>query len=767
MAGNAYNYIEIVNPSATRLSNAVANDLVFWGDTKSQYTHIGVQTGSNAALQLRESNIMIGSNTTAIIPSILQPNIIKVNMSPTTTSYSVPGVTMSVPFTWYVNSGSNFYFQLSNTQTDFRFVNTLGGGTPSLRITPCNQIQANSNDTSNVPSYTWIGDNTTGMYHASNFTIGFSIGGVQVATVNSNALVVTSNLVAENVGIFRNKLLNGYMRIAQRGTSFVVGAGASNNYTLDQFLLETNITTGAITAAQQTLGASDAPYISNAILHSLRLTATTALSAYSNVGLQQVLEGYNTADLLWGSPQGLPVTLSCWIKTNAATSSIVTMSIKNFTNTHSYPFNVTIASSGAWQYVSQTIPAPPVTSVWDSTSNGSMRVYLIGYDTRGTVTGNTWNASAFYSTSTTTNIFGTLNNYIEVTGVQLEKGSIATTFEMRSFTMELLMCQRYYYRRYNETLYDRFGFYTGNSTTVAYGQVVLPTKMRAPPTMRVSAATDFSGMSGASWFTDAMSWSSFAGIFKINGSGFTACNVAQLSIANKTVNSVWIEFSAELAEDTTAYNLSSLTPTAYNSFDGTLSANVGSYNFTVTGTPITFTPGRKGLCVFLDANSPSTAATQSLTATGPNVYGNCSIAFWVNVQGLPTSGNTAQVECTNVITFIMPFKFYVFNNNGVYTYYVNTYTNQWFGYNSTSSVTLSTWTHFAHTYEENGGNGTAKVYINGVLETTYSTTGTTSAGSGITIGTDGLNRAFKGMIDEFMTFNRTLTATEVATLARM
>lgn len=768
MATNSYNYIETVNASASRLSNAVVNDLVFWGDSKDQYTHLGTQQGSNTTLQLRGSNLLFGSNVTSVTsPGYIQPNIIKIGMAPVTPVYSAPIVTCAGSVPWYVNSGSNFYFSLSNTQTDFRFVDTLSSGTPSLRLTLCNQFQANSNDTSNVPSYTWISDTSTGMYHASNYTIGFAAGGVHAMSINSNAVVVTSNIAAENVGIFRNKLLNGFMRIAQRGISFVIGAGASNNYTLDQFLVETNITTGAITAAQQTLGASDAPYNSNNILHSLRLTATTALSAYSNVGLQQVVEGFNVADLLWGSSLGTPVTLSCWIRTNAVSTSVVTMAVKNFTNTHTYPFNVTIASSGTWQFVSQTITAPPNTSVWDAGSNGSMRVYLIGYDASGTGTANTWNTNSYHRTSATTNIFGTLNNYIEVTGAQLEKGSIATPFEMRPFTMELLMCQRYYYRRYNDTAYDRFGFYTGNSSTVAYGQVLLPTKMRDMPTMNVSLATDFANMTGASMFTDAMSRSSYVGIFKINGTGFTACNVAMLTIGNKTANSVWVDFSAELAENTSAYNPSSLSPTTYNSFDGTLSANIGSYNFTVTGTPITFTPGRKGQCVFLDANSPSTSAAQTLNATGANVYGNCSIAFWVNVQGFPTSGDINQTAAYNAIVYMAPFKIYIRNNNGTYTFYLDILTGSWTGVVGTSSVVSNAWIHFAFTYAESGGSATAKIYVNGVVDTTSAVSGTTSAASGIQIGDDGSTRAFKGLIDEFMTFNRTLTATEVATLARM
>jgi hypothetical protein len=356
-----------------------------------------------------------------------------------------------------------------------------------------------------------------------------------------------------------------------------------------------------------------------------------------------------------------------------------------------------------------------------------------------------------------------LNNYVEVTGVQLEKGSVATPFEMRALSVELLMCQRYYYRRVNESPYDRYGFFAANSNTVSYGQVLLPTRMRANPVVGVSAATDFVYMTGASWFTDVNSSSTYMGIFRIVGSGFTTSNVQQLIVSGKTVGTVWVDFNAELSENTAAYDPTSLTPYWYYSFNGTLTDSVRANNFTNNGAPITYTVGRKGACVYLDLNTPSTSPTQTLSTSTNNLFGNMSIAMWINVQGSPPSSG----EVFNVIMNAPPHKLYVVNDAGTLRFSFNQLTSTWQGFNSVASISLNQWIHMIYTYAESGGNGVARLYINGALNTTFNVTGLTSQYSGVTIGNDGLTRAFKGMIDELLFFNRTLTATEAANLAAM
>jgi hypothetical protein len=381
-----------------------------------------------------------------------------------------------------------------------------------------------------------------------------SDGRVGVGVVNpTQALEVAGNAVfggnisAGNLGMFRNRIINGDMRIAQRGTSIVTGTGSSQTYSIDRFFTEYNITTGGLTQSQQVLGSSDIPF-HYGFLYSLRVTASTACTSFSWIGPCQKIEGLNLSDLKWGKSQGDHVTVSMWLKTNAPTGSILNISLRNTTNTYTYPINIIVNSTGEWFYFNQTIPPPPSVSSWVVNNGNGLWLFICGYDNGGSGLANTWNNNTYYRTSTTTNIWATLNNYIEFTGVQLEKGTLATPFEFRPYPIELQLCQRYYFRRYNDSLYDRFGLWRGEGTTSGYTFINFPVIMRVPTiAITISSINDF-GWSATitSIARDPNDVSSYVGIFRTEGTGITGGAIYQIYVNGKANGTAWIAFDSEL-----------------------------------------------------------------------------------------------------------------------------------------------------------------------------------------------------------------------------
>jgi hypothetical protein len=64
-------------------------------------------------------------------------------------------------------------------------------------------------------------------------------------------------------------------------------------------------------------------------------------------------------------------------------------------------------------------------------------------------TAGAWSGSTFYSTTGATSVVGTNGATFYITGVQLEAGSTATSFDRRPYGTELMLCQRYYEKSFD------------------------------------------------------------------------------------------------------------------------------------------------------------------------------------------------------------------------------------------------------------------------------------------------------------------------------
>jgi len=258
-------------------------------------------------------------------------------------------------------------------------------------------------------------------------------------TVNADSLVNSDGgVISPNINSLRNRIINGAMVIDQRN------AGASittNAYVTDRWLAEQ--TTDGVRTAQQV---SDAP---TGFVNSLKLTTTTAdasLAATQYSIVRQGIEGYNTADLMWGTASAATITISFWVKSSL--TGTFGGDVGNSAFNRSYPFTYLISSANTWEQKTVTI-AGDTTGTWETTNAAGIQLYFgLGVGSTYSGTAGAWTGSGLISATGAVNVMGTLNATWQITGVQLEKGSVATSFDYRPYGTELQLCQRYFEMSY-------------------------------------------------------------------------------------------------------------------------------------------------------------------------------------------------------------------------------------------------------------------------------------------------------------------------------
>ena len=314
----------------------------------------------------------------------------------------------------------------------------------------------------------------------SDSKVGVGIANPQRALEVAGDLVVGGTVSAGNPLMYRNRVINGDMRIAQRGTSNVLSLGSDiKNYMIDRFFAQSYFTTAAaMTQYQSALSASDAPY-QLGLRNYMNVVVNIGSSVTALLPISQVFEGYNIQDLNWGTSFGSPVTLSFWFRSNAPAGSQFTYSLINYAGTANYA-GTFVPAPGIWQYWTFTIPPPQNGTAWNTGTNGALALYIASYYPGGfTTTVNQWNSGSYtYCAYGSYNWPGLAGNYIHCTGVQLEKGTVATPFEVRPYATELALCQRYYVRFTGDGSFKPIGVATAISTTAATGIIVAPTSMR-------------------------------------------------------------------------------------------------------------------------------------------------------------------------------------------------------------------------------------------------------------------------------------------------
>ena len=248
---------------------------------------------------------------------------------------------------------------------------------------------------------------------------------------------------------FRNRIINGDMRIDQRRNGSSLSLSNSNDNTLDRYLC---MFQGGATGTLTFQRVGDAPV---GFTSSMKATVTVADTTDTQAYIGQFIEGYNWSDMYYGTANAKTATLSFWVK-----SSIAGLYCGGITgggvsaNQVGYVFEYTINSVNTWEYKTVTIPGETSGSyTFDSTNGAGIRLKF-DLGTKGSTfvaAPNAWTANLKFSTSTAGRVYWKENSgaTFYLTGVQLEPGTVATPFERRSFGQELALCQRYYEKSYD------------------------------------------------------------------------------------------------------------------------------------------------------------------------------------------------------------------------------------------------------------------------------------------------------------------------------
>jgi hypothetical protein len=290
-----------------------------------------------------------------------------------------------------------------------------------------------------------------------------------VAMVDTMRRAEINGIVGAGGWAMRNRLINGDMRVDQRNNGASVAGSAG--YTLDRWTFDSS-NPGNFTAQR----VSDAPA---GFINSVKITTTTAFAANLAQFFNQNIEGYNVADLAWGTSAAQPVTVSLWVK--ASIAGAYSVALTNSSNNYAFPTTFTVNQANTWEY--KTFVVPGATSgTWLTSNSVGLRIkFNIGSGSVYDSTANTWVAADKATVAGSVALSATLNATLQFTGIQLEKGSYATPFDFRPIGTELALCQRYYYK-YSTQNWAGIR-YSGTSPWMTTN---FPVTMRATPTVATS-----------------------------------------------------------------------------------------------------------------------------------------------------------------------------------------------------------------------------------------------------------------------------------------
>ena len=321
-----------------------------------------------------------------------------------------------------------------------------------------------------------------------------------------------SSDVQGDMNMFKNRIINGAMTIDQRnnGASVTTSVLQTLTFTLDRWGYYNDVVSKR--TIQQVTTAP--PGFKN----SLKVTVVATDTVGPQQFLRQSIEGFNIADFGWGTANAQPVTLSFWVR-----SSVTGQhggSLQNSNSARSYPFAYTINSADTWEY--KTIAISGDTSGSWSTDNGiGIAVQFENGPGYQKATAGTWVGQNSTSSTGSVNLCATNGATWYLTGVQLEKGSTATSFDYRPIGTELALCHRYYI--IVPALVAHHMGYTSSTMMAAYNT---PVAMRAPPSIGLTTTSPYAenqpwqsvgSLTSASISYNGSHFNILGGEMKING----------------------------------------------------------------------------------------------------------------------------------------------------------------------------------------------------------------------------------------------------------
>ena len=333
----------------------------------------------------------------------------------------------------------------------------------------------------------------------------------------------------------KNLIINGDMRIDQRNAGASV-TPADGNYTIDRWATIANAANKF--SIQQNAGSVTPPVgFSNYL-------GITSLSAYSVgtgdiLGIQQRIEGFNAANLNWGTADAKTVTLSAWVYSSL--TGTFGGSLINAAQNYSYPFTYTISSANTWTKISITISGP-TSGTWVGATNGvGIQVnFGIGGGSTYSGTAGAWGSQQKYTATGATSVVGTSGATFYITGVQLEVGDAASDFEFMPYDMELQRCQRYYWKG---DINSVTGATFNSANSSIQPRCYSPVPLRATPSVTwLSGGTDWRGNSSNAACSTATS------SITLDDSGTAIKWTQAYSGGSLVTNSAWHQGSTSILE---------------------------------------------------------------------------------------------------------------------------------------------------------------------------------------------------------------------------
>jgi hypothetical protein len=344
---------------------------------------------------------------------------------------------------------------------------------------------------------------------------------------------------------FKNRILNGNMVLDQRNAGASVTISTSGVYALDRWKNRAN--GGGAFSVQQS---STAPAGFNTAVVYTVTTADSSIAAGDNYYFFQDIEGYNVADLGLGTANAQTITMSFWVRSSVTGTYSVFLS-NGTTYNRGYVATYTINAANTWEQKSVTI-AGDTTGTWGKTNGGGLSAgFNLGAGTDYQTTAGAWGSAFVQATSGTTQWISNAGATFYITGVQLEKGSTATSFDYRPYGTELALCQRYYQKFTVTGSGDVFCSGMMNATTTSRNFIPFLVPLRTNPTAleQSGTATDYAIFHGGT-VTTCSAVPQFV-VATVNGasiaatiaSGGTTGNGALLRAAT---SSAYLGWSAEL-----------------------------------------------------------------------------------------------------------------------------------------------------------------------------------------------------------------------------
>ena len=326
---------------------------------------------------------------------------------------------------------------------------------------------------------------------------------------------------------FKNRIINGAMVIDQRNAGASVTVNNNQQYPVDRFIVQSSTST-QFTAQQSTTAPTG-------FYNSLLITTSSANASGFNAVWQRI-EANNTNDLGLGTASASTFTVSFWVRSSV--TGTFGFYLQNNASSYSYVTTYTINVANTFEYKTITVTGPTA-GTWLTTNNCSLQVaWSLGGTGGTTATLGSWQSANVYNATGSTGIYNTASATFYITGVQLEKGSTATSFDYRPYPTELQLCQRYY-----EIVGSSFG---GNAyvTTYFMGAAGFRVSKRAAPTLalitttptmyqaglgNVTAGTAINAASTANVDGFYMALGGFAGLNAQDGCGMVTASVFSAS----------------------------------------------------------------------------------------------------------------------------------------------------------------------------------------------------------------------------------------------